>query len=168
MNVEKYTSKLLKMSDEDWMRHANPWSGWTRFSGLPLLFAAIWSRKWLKWLAVLPVSGAVFWLWINPKIFKKPASTDNWMSKVTFGERIMINRENVPIPDHHGPVVKATRLVTGTGVLLSIYGLWKLKGWPAFMGLVLTTLGKTWYMDRMVWLFEEMKDEIPEYGDWLY
>jgi hypothetical protein len=28
-------------------------------------------------------------------------------------------------------------------------------------------LAKTWFIDRMVWLFEEMKDH-PEYQDWLY
>jgi hypothetical protein len=65
-------------------------------------------------------------------------------------------------------VLKASRLVTSAGMLFSIYGLWKLKGWPTLMGLILTILGKTWYMDRMVWLFEEMKDEVPEYAAWLY
>jgi len=29
-------------------------------------------------------------------------------------------------------------------------------------------LGKTWYMDRMVWVYEDMKDERPQYREWLY
>lgn len=168
MNLEKFTAKLFQMSDEEWMRHANPWSGWTRYPSLPLLYLAIWSRKWLKWFALLPVSVVLFWLWINPRIFDKPASTDNWMSKVTFGERVMANREELPIPEHHEPVINATRMVTSLGMVFSIYGLARLKGWPTIMGLVLTLLGKSWYMDRMVWLYEEMKDSSPEYSAWLY
>lgn len=168
MNIEKYTAKLFQMSDEEWMRHANPWSGWTRMTCLPLLFMAIWSRKWLRWLAVIPVSIALFWIWINPRVFKKPASTNYWMSKVTFGERVMANRENVPVPEHHLPVLKVTRLITAIGMVSSVYGLAKLKAWPALFGLVLTMLGKTWYMDRMVWLYEEVKDDTLEYREWLY
>ncbi|MGH1393463.1 MAG: DUF6653 family protein [Trichormus sp.] len=30
------------------------------------------------------------------------------------------------------------------------------------------TLGKLWYLDRMVWLYTEMKDINPEYRSWLY
>lgn len=168
MNIEQYTAKLFQMTDEAWMRHANPWSGWTRFSCLPLFFLAIWSRKWLKWLALLPVGLVALWTWYNPRLFKKPSSTDNWMSKVTFGERVMANREKHPVPEHHTPVLKVARLITSTGMLFGIYGLVKLKVWPSFFGLVLTILGKSWYMDRMVWVYEEMKDAVPEYGEWLY
>jgi len=168
MNLEKFTSRALKMSDDVWMRHANPWSGWTRFFSLPLLYGAIWSRKWLKWLAVIPVSLVVIWIGINTRVFKKPPSTDNWMSKVTFGERIMAKREEAPVPGHHLPVLKAARLVSSSGALLSIYGLYGLKGWPTFTGMLLVMLGKTWYMDRMVWVYEDMKDERPQYREWLY
>lgn len=28
-------------------------------------------------------------------------------------------------------------------------------------------LGKSWYLDRMVWLYEDMKD-LPEYKKWLF
>ena len=29
-------------------------------------------------------------------------------------------------------------------------------------------LGKMWFLDRMVWLYEDMKDTTPEYRSWLY
>jgi hypothetical protein len=29
-------------------------------------------------------------------------------------------------------------------------------------------LGKLWFVDRMVWLYEDMKDATPEYRSWLY
>ncbi|MBU1671138.1 MAG: hypothetical protein KKF41_04545 [Actinobacteria bacterium] len=168
MNIEKSTAEFLKMSDEEWMRHANPVSGWTRFATLPLIFLAVWSRKWLKWFALIPVGLVGIWTWYNARMFKKPESTDNWMSKVVLGERAMAGREQNPVPEHHLPVLKVTRAIISCGGLLSIYGLSKQKGWPALLGMVLIILGKTWYMDRMVWLFEEMKDSVPEYRAWLY
>ena len=42
-----------------------------------------------------------------------------------------------------------------------------LSVWPAILGIALAYLGKSWYLDRMVWLYEDMK-HLPEYGEWLY
>jgi hypothetical protein len=28
-------------------------------------------------------------------------------------------------------------------------------------------LCKLWFVDRMVWLYEDMRQEMPEYRDWL-
>ncbi|MFH1148938.1 MAG: DUF6653 family protein [Actinomycetota bacterium] len=168
MNIEKSTAEFLKMSDEQWERHANPVSGWTRFFTLPLIFLAVWSRKWLKWFALVPVAILGAWTWYNTRVFGKPKSTDNWMSKVVLGERAMANREKIPVPGHHLPVLKVTRAVISCGGLFSIYGLAKQKGWPTLLGMMLIILGKTWYMDRMVWLFDDMKDGVPEYRAWLY
>lgn len=28
--------------------------------------------------------------------------------------------------------------------------------------------GKVWFLDRMVWLYEDMKEVTPEYSGWLY
>ena len=40
--------------------------------------------------------------------------------------------------------------------------------WPTIFGVALTALGKLWFVDRMVWLYEDMKDARPEYRAWLY
>ena len=49
MAYDRIVAKLMAMSDEVWMRHANPWSGWTRIAVFPLWFLAIWSRVWIGW-----------------------------------------------------------------------------------------------------------------------
>lgn len=59
---------LFQMTDDVWARHANPWSGWTRYSGLPLLILAIWSRVWWGWGAIAPILLVVLWIWLNPLI----------------------------------------------------------------------------------------------------
>jgi len=37
----------MGMDDATWKRHANPWSGWSRITILPLLCLAIMSRVWV-------------------------------------------------------------------------------------------------------------------------
>jgi len=37
-----------------------------------------------------------------------------------------------------------------------------------WLGLPVTYMGKSWFLDRMVWLYEDMKETHPEYRKWLY
>jgi hypothetical protein len=50
-DVFRSLERLMAMDDRVWRRHANPWSGWTRVTVLPLLVLAIWSRVWIGWWA---------------------------------------------------------------------------------------------------------------------
>ena len=40
--------------------------------------------------------------------------------------------------------------------------------WPTLLGTALTSLGKLWFVDYMVWLYEDMKDATPESRNWGY
>jgi hypothetical protein len=66
MTYGQRIADLLQMEDQDWQRHTNHWSFWTRYLSLPLLVLAGWSRLWLGWWALVPVGLALFWLWVNP------------------------------------------------------------------------------------------------------
>lgn len=156
------------MSDDDWARHANPWSVWTRTTVLPVLILAVWSRVWLGWWALLPVAVAAAWMWINPRIFPKPGSTNNWASKGVLGERVWLNRDVVPIPAHHRTVPNVLSAISAVGMVFVIWGLIALNPWPVVLGAVVVYLGKLWFLDRMVWLFSEMVQIEPSYKKWLY
>jgi hypothetical protein len=52
-------------------------------------------------------------------------------------------------------------------MLLSIWAIIALSIWPAVLGVALAYLGKSWYLDRMVWLYEDMK-HVPDYAKWSY
>jgi hypothetical protein len=54
------------------------------------------------------------------------------------------------------------------GLPLLIWGLYALEIWPTLLGLAIIVLFKLWFVDRMVWLYEDMKDQVPEYKSWLY
>ena len=168
MSIEKTTEKLFHMSDQVWERHANPWSVWTRYSCLPLLCFAVWSRVWIEWMCLVPIIAVCLWLWLNPRVFKKPNSTHSWASKAVLGERLLLKHPKSEIPSHHQTAIGVIKLVTFIGFLLAVYGLVVLHSWLAILGTVVTILGKTWFLDRMVWLYQDLRTENSEYQSWLY
>lgn len=168
MSFERRIADIFHMDQRTWARHANPWSVWTRVLTLPLLMLAVWSRVWLGWWALLPIAAALLWIWFNPRAFPPPRSTNNWASKGVLGERVWLNRSEIPIPEHHRRVPNILSAVSVAGALVLMWGLVQLEIWPALLGLTIVALGKLWFVDRMVWLFEDMKDSHPSYRRWLY
>jgi hypothetical protein len=159
---------MAVLSDETWMRHANPWSVWTRYAAFPLLVLAIWSRVWLGWGALVPVAIIIAWLIWNPRAFPPPASTRNWASKAVLGERVWVELKSSEVPQSHR---LATRIANGfavAGTLALAWGLFVLDPGVTILAMLLVIVAKTWFVDRMVWLFEDMKDTKPEYRSWLY
>ena len=166
MDLFNWAERSMGMTEATWMRHANPLSVWTRFTCLPLLILAIWSRVWLGWWALLPVALALFWVWINPRAFPPPARTDTWASKGTFGERVFLHRRAVPIPDHHRRWAFVLGSLSAIGLPPLVWGLWHLDVTLTLLGAVMLVLPKIWFVDRMVWLYEDMKLRHPEYAAW--
>ena len=168
MNLDKRISVLFKMDDKTWGRHANPWSVWTRFIILPVLALVIWSRVWLGWYSLIPIGLVLFWTWLNPRAFSKPKTTKYWSSKAVLGERVWLKRKELSVPQHHLEAILVLNLLTASGVPFLIWGLYTLQIWPTILGVSLVYLGKMWFLDRMVWLYEDMKNASPEYKSWLY
>jgi hypothetical protein len=68
----------------------------------------------------------------------------------------------------HKKAIRVLKLITFVGFLCAVYGLVVFHFWLAVMGTVITILGKTWFLDRMVWLYQDLCNEDPEYQSWLY
>ena len=162
MDYGKAAAKMMRMDEGTWRRHSNPWSVWTRVPILPLLALAVYSRAWWGWWALAPTGLLIAWAWINPRIFPAPDSTDSWASKGTFGERVWLNRKQIPIPEHHGHIAHVLSAVSAAGVLALLYGLIYLNAWATVAGATVAAGAKLWFVDRMVWLYEDMKDHYPE------
>jgi hypothetical protein len=168
MSIEKTIERLFQMSDEVWQKHANPWSVWTRYFCLPLLSLAVWSRIWIGWACLVPTTVVCLWVWLNPRVFWKPNSTDNWASKAVLGERVLLKHPKLEIPRHHRAAIGILKTVIFIGFLLTIYGLAVLHLWLTVLGTVIVILGKTWFLDRMVWLYQDLRKEDIDYQNWLY
>lgn len=161
MDLFAAAERLMRMSEEDWRRHANPLSGWTRFAILPALALAIWSRVWIGWWALVPVAASLVWTVVNPRAFPPPADYGSWMSRGVLGERLWLERAHRPIPAHH---LRAGRVTTGiavAGVPVLAFGLWALEPWAVLLGLALCIGGKAWFVDRMVWLHADVTGTRP-------
>ncbi|MEM6587941.1 MAG: DUF6653 family protein [Pseudomonadota bacterium] len=157
--------RLMGMSDAVWARHANPWSCYTRFTVLPLLVLAIWSRAWVGPWAWVFVACVLAWNWLNPRVFPPPSSLDNWASRGVLGERVWINRRS-EVRAHHKRWAFVLTVLSVPGIVFLAFGLWQLRlDWTVF-GMVLTALPKVWFVDRMVWLYQDwLVDHGKELGD---
>ncbi len=154
------------MDDAVWRRHANPWSAWTRLPILPLACIAIWARVWIGWWCLVPLALLVLWTWANPRAFGEPERTDSWTSRAVMGERVWLNRADIPIPPHHARMIWILVAIPSIGLLPLVWGLWQLSLWPVLLGLTAVLGGKLWFLDRMVWLFDDMATQDP-YRGWL-
>ncbi|WP_316648575.1 DUF6653 family protein [Ovoidimarina sediminis] len=167
MDIFKASERLMGLDDTEWAHHASPWSVYTRFTILPLLTVTTWARDALGWWILLPVAAIVVWIWANPRVFPKPATTNNWASKGTFGERVFLNRAALPVPDHHRHWAFGLSFAAGLGLIPLVWGIIAYDVGLTPFGMALSMGAKIWFVDRMVWLYEDMKEADPVYRAWL-
>jgi Family of unknown function (DUF6653) len=163
-------TKLFGLTGDNWMRHANPVSVWTRFAVLPLLALAVWSREWIGWWSLAAVALALVFMMVNPLLFPPPRSTRHWASKAVFGERIWTDRAKAELPPQfrRSGVTNATYAIQVAGLAVLVYGLVALDLLAVVSGLLIMQTAKAWFLDRMVLLFEDMKARDPDYASWEY
>ena len=167
LRYDQWLASLMRMDDTVWDRHANGWSVWTRFFSLPLMLAAIWSHVWIGGIgATALVALVAFATWINPRLFPAPKTTDTWHAKATFGERVWLNRGRVPIPRHHAVMAHILAFGGAIGAVIALWSAFTTALWPMIFGATVVIFSKLWFLDRMVWLYEDMKTRDPVYRSW--
>jgi len=169
MTIERKIARLFNLSGDNWMKHSNPVSVWTRYSVLPFIVLAFWSREWIGPWCLIPGLVSMLWMFFNPILFKKPRSTRNWASKAVLGERVYLNRDKIQIPPGHDiPLHGILNTISSVGLILAIWSCIYYSVWGAVLGVCLVYLGKSWFLDRMVWLYEDMKNDNDVYKSWEY
>ena len=166
MDIFAATERLMRMSDVAWARHANPWSVLTRLFAGPLIFFALWSPYWIGWTALLVIGLAVAWLVINPRLFPSPKTTDSWSARGVLGERAFLNRKAVPIPAEFARLGWITTSISIGFLVLFVYGFLYGRFWLGFAAWHGALVAKVWFVDRMAWLWDVMKDRHPVYRTW--
>lgn len=166
---EQKVAKVFGLTGDNWARHANPISVWTRFAVLPMLTVSIWSRDWIGWWCLVPIVLSLVFMMVNPVLFAKPRSTKNWASKGVFGERIWSERTTVPVPPQFtARVLNVTYAIQAVGAVILGYGLVRLDLVATVAGMVILQAAKAWFIDRQVLLFEDMKTRHASYASWEY
>lgn len=166
MDIFKGMESLISMSPRVWARHANPWSVWTRVWGALVIALALWSVWWIGAWAAIPVAAVALWSWVNPRVFAPPRTVDSWATKGVLGERVLLNRRRVAIPAGFRRAAWLTSAVSLAFLLPTLWGL--LTRDPALFatGWGGVCVGKLWFVDRMVRLWEVMSTAHPVYRDW--
>ena len=166
MDVFAQAERMMDMDERTWLRHANPWSVWSRFlTCVPLISLAVWSRVWLGWYALVPVALSLAWTWWNPRAFQSTDSTDNWMSKGVFGEQIWIaKRAERHSSDSKLNLPNLLVFFCALGLVPFAWGLFSYDIWATVTGLTLIVGGKLWFLDRMVRLYEQSEQFGTEYS----
>ena len=122
MDIFSFSQNALRMDARAWARHGNPWSVYSRIVGGTFVFFALWSAYWLCWISLIPIGLAIAWVYLNPRLFKPPLSTDTWATRGVLGERAFLNRSVVPIPSGHEKIANVTTGIAICFVVLAIYG----------------------------------------------
>jgi hypothetical protein len=167
MGVWNKVSESFELDEENWMRHANSLSVYTRIPGLTLFVIAFYSRLWIGWYCLIPVILLGIWTKINPKFFPKPKHTNTWASKGVFGERVWLNDKKIKIPKHHKLAAKILTFSMIVSSIILVYAIYSFNLMLTIGFTIISNLLKLWFVDRMVWLYEDMKHE-PRYKKWLY
>ena len=166
MDYGRAAERLMGMNEAVWARHAHPWSVWTRIWSGPFWFAAIWSYVWIGWFALVPVALLALWTWSNPRIFPRPKTYDAWGTKGVFGERLWLSRKTDPIPAGFRKAANYTSALAAFGMGVAAYGFVVRDFWAAFMGWHFSILAKLWFLDRMVWLWEQAPEKEARLMAW--
>ncbi len=162
----QFIAAIFQMDERVWERHANPWSVWSRFATFPFLMLAFWSAHWIGWYCIILILLLALWLWLNPRIFPPPASTQSWASRAVLGERVYLLRVMHPVPVEHTNVATLLGIGTAIGLLLMATGLIAREPFTFVAGGAVVILFKLWFCDRMAWLFDEMSEHVPLYRSW--
>jgi len=166
---ETRLARAFRLEGDNWMRHANPVSVWTRFAVLPLLAAAICSRAWIGWWSLVPIVLVLVFTVVNPVLFAPPRSTRNWASRAVFGERVWARRTTEAVPvQYRSPVPTVTYAIQVVGLAVLAYGLVELDLLATVSGLLIVQCAKAWCLDRMVLLYQDAKPGRPEIAGWEY
>lgn len=156
MDYGRLAERLMMMDETAWERHANPLSLWTRVPILPLLSLSIYARVWIGWWVLLPLALLMIWTVLNPRAFPRPTRKDTWAYRGVAGERVWLARKTAPIPAEFARMAHILTAISAVGVAILVYGLVMLEPWPTIAGTLLAFLGKLWFVDRMVWLYDVM------------
>ena len=127
-----------------WARHSNPWSGWSRVSGLPLLGATVAAHS------VPAILLVVLWLALNPLLFPPPRHDRAWMTRGVLGERLYFASG----PRLRRDLPTLLNVANAPAFVAFLWFAWQRETAAAVATGLLVAVLKFWFLDRMVALYD--------------
>lgn len=87
---------------------------------------------------------------------------------MTLGERVWLDRGQIPIPPHHALAARLLATLAGVAFVAAVVGAVLGNATLTLTAGSVSWMAKMWFADRMVWLYSDMIDASPEYRTWLY
>lgn len=72
----------------------------------------------------------------------------------------------MPVPAHHVRWAIGLNTSAALGLVPLVWGLWAFSLPWVLLGLAVSMGAKTWFVDRMGFLYDEMRDAEPGYAAW--
>ena len=131
------------------------------------------SHAWIGWgwATVLSCSRCPLALAQSAHFSAAGPAPNTWAAKVTFGERVWLNRKAIAgagTPHHDAAQSAQWRISRHRLRHRALWRRCRRRSGRRLLGhRDLVYAGKLWFCDRMVWLYEDMKDRDPVYRSWL-
>ena len=150
--ASEVTAAIFGLNDENWLRHSNPWSVWTRMAAFAVAMAAILLRGALGWWTLVPVGLCVVFMFVNTRVFPPVTNPERWDEKGIYGERLW--SQKAPVAQPHRRAIAMIIAIAAAGIPILIWGLVTVQIWPTVFGWSLVFLSQLWQIDRFVAIFD--------------
>lgn len=146
---------------------ANARATYAKILAPALLSLAIWSHLWVGMaaasaLTILSLAGLIFLQRQRTFEPQKPS----WAAAVGYGERIWLNRLHTPIPDKLSARITTLYLVYWLGAVIAYAGGITTSIVLTGTGLTVAYSAQLVCFQKLVLLFEQMKEKSPLYQFW--
>jgi hypothetical protein len=153
MGTANAAVKTFGLNEENWKKHANPWSVWSRMAAFVVMIAAIFARELFGWWTLAFIGAGIIFMFLNTRIFPGVDQPRRWDEKGIYGEKLWTLKDEAAAG--HRKAINLLIGIAGIGLPIMVYGLIVVEAWPTVFGLSLVFVSQLWQIDRFVAIYDE-------------
>lgn len=142
-------------------------SAYAKLAAPVLATAALWLHVWLGLAVAVAVAflvAAATLVLQRLPVFAREA--DSWARAVSFGERVWLNRQQIPVPARTSSRITALYLVFWFGTIVALIGGGTASHLLTVSGLLVAYCAQVVCFQNLIQLYERMKGVTPLYRFW--
>nr|MEC9417607.1 DUF6653 family protein [Pseudomonadota bacterium] len=132
-----------------------------------MLTGALWTQAWLGvWGALLLAFAVLAGVIAVPRLVGETGKASSWAKRVSFGEKIWLNRLFLPVPATDSARITTLYLVFWMGGLIALLGGFLSSPILSLTGLAVAYAAQFVSFGKLIQLYQTMKDKTPLYRFW--